>query len=107
MVVMGIYHSPLSVRFPFIRILSFLIIFTSYFEKIAMQSSSQSWPMEIKVPLFKLEKLYAILAFLENSVGKESSAFFVGMMIRPSATVTHGPLVCVISLHVCSASSVM
>jgi hypothetical protein len=49
--------------------------------------------MEMSVPLFKLEKLYAIVAFLENSFGKESSAFLVGMMIRPSATVTHGPLV--------------
>ena len=104
---MGICHSPLSVHFPFIRILLFFIIFTLYLEKIAMQSSSHSCPMEIKVPLFKLEKLYAIVAFLENSLGKDSSALLVGIMIRPSATVTHGPLVCVISLHVGSASSVM
>jgi hypothetical protein len=40
-------------------------------------------------------------------LGKERSALFVGMMMRPSATVTHGPLVCVISLHVGGASSVM
>ena len=59
------------------------------------------------MPLFKLEKLYAIVAFLENSLGKDSSALLVGIIIHPSATVTHGPLVCAISLYVRSASSVM
>ena len=103
----GSFHNPLSVRLPRIRILLFLMIFTSYLEKIATQSSSHNCPMEINVPLFKLLKLYAKRACLVNPFGNGREAFFVGDIIRPSATLTYGPVVSDTSLHICNTSSVM
>ena len=103
----GSFHNPLSVRLPRIRILLFFMIFTSYLEKIAMQSSSHNCPMEISDPLCRLLKLYATRACLENACGNGREAFLVGDIILPSATLTKGPIVFDTSLHTVKTSSVM
>ena len=82
------------------RFLLFFITFTSYFVKFAVQSSSHNFSTEMKVPLFKLLKLYAILAFLVNSFGNGNSAFLVGIMTLLLATVIYGPIVFSASLKI-------
>ena len=52
----GISHRPLSVLLPSIIIWLFFSIFTLKREKIAMQSSSHSWPNDINEPVFMLSK---------------------------------------------------
>ena len=74
---------------------------------MATQSSSHNWPIDISVPLFKLEKLYAIFAFRENASERGRDARLVGVIIRPSATLTYGPIVFSILLHKGSISSVI
>ena len=82
-------------------------ILTLYLLKIAIQSSSHNCPIDIKLLLFKLLKLYAIFAFRVKVDANGRIAFLVGDMILPSATVTYGPAVFCISLHIERSSSVI
>ena len=68
-------------------------IFISYFVKMAMQLLSQSFPMEIKVPLFNLLKLYVLSAFQVNLVESGRVAFSVGAMILSSAITIYSHFV--------------
>ena len=82
-------------------------ILTSYLVKMATQLSLHSCPMEMSVPLFKLLKLYAILARVFNLLDSGSIAFLFGVIILPSATATCGPIVSCMLLQIGNASTVI
>ena len=66
MVVMGIDHRPLIMRWPVMITSSCFKMRTLYLLKIAMQSSSQSLPREIRVPVWRLSRTNADWAWEES-----------------------------------------
>ena len=72
-----------------------------------MQPQSHNFPIEISEPLFKLSKLNATLAFSVNLFDSGIIAFFVGYIMRPSATVTFGPEVSLILSHMLKLCGIM
>ena len=96
----GIFHNTLLVRLPFIIISLCLTTWTSYIEKIAMQSSLHNWPINMRVPLCRLSKLKATRAFGVNLCERVRMAFLARDITRPSATATLSPVVFFILLHI-------
>ena len=82
----------MSVLFPCMMTVSFLIMSTLYLEKIAMQSSSQSWPRETREPVLRSSKMKAFCAFSERFSDKGNDALNSGVMVSPLATETYGPV---------------
>lgn len=89
----GTVHRPLvSFRSPVMMTWPFLKIFTLYFVKRATQSSSHSWPMEMRLPDLRLSKMWPILACGESVGARGMVARLVVSMFSPLATWTTGPV---------------
>jgi hypothetical protein len=73
--------------------LPFLYSLMWYFVKRAMQSSSQSWPMDMREPDFRSSKMCPTLACWDSSGAKGTMALFVVSIFCPLATWTDGPFV--------------
>ena len=58
---------------------------------MAIQSLSQSWPTEIREPVFKSSKTYACCADWEREVAIGREACKTVEIMPPFATVTCGP----------------
>ena len=95
----GMSHRPLSVRRPSIIILLFLSILTLNLEKIAMQSSSQSCPRDIRDPVWISSHMITCWALADRSSDSFILAFNLGEMMSPFATVTNGVVIGMISVH--------
>ena len=89
----GMSHNPLSVLRPSMMILLFFRILTWNLEKIAMQSSSQSWPREISDPVWISSKITTDWAWAVSSSDSFIFALNLGEIISPLATVTWGVVV--------------
>ena len=63
----GMSHSPLSVRRPSMITLLFFSILTLNLEKIAMQSSSQSCPRDMRDPVWISSNMITCWALADNS----------------------------------------
>ena len=72
-----------------------------------MQSSSHNFPIKISEPIFKLLKLNATLAFSVNLFNSGRIAFFVGDIMRPSATDNFGPKVSLTLSHMFISCGIM
>ena len=100
-------HNQLSVRLPLISISLRLIIWTSYLVNIEMQSSSHNFTIEISEPLFKNLKLYDTIAFSVNFFDSGRITFFVGDIMRTSATENVGPKVSLTLSHMLRSCEIM
>ena len=69
--VSGRDHKPLGMRLPVMMMLLCFRTLMSYLEKIAIQSSSQSWESEIRVPVFKSSSTKADCAAGESLSDRE------------------------------------
>ena len=105
MVERGISHRPLSVRRPSIIIWLFFTILTLKREKMAMQSSSHSWPNDISEPVLILSKTMTSWALWDNWSDSFILALYLGEIVSPLATDTFGVDVGSTWLHAGSAVS--
>ena len=101
----GISHRPLSVRRPSIIIWLFFTILTLKREKMAMQSSSHSWPNDISEPVLILSKTMTSWALWDNWSDSFILALYLGEIVSPLATDTFGVDVGSTWLHAGSAVS--
>ena len=85
-------------------ILLSLSIFKLYLEKIAMHSSSHSWPREIRDPVRRSSNTYACCAAGDSVDDSGTVTCFWGQIVPPLATVTVGPVAGLILLQCGSAS---
>jgi hypothetical protein len=87
----GMFQSPLVVLlFPLMTIFPSLLMSTWYLEKRVMQSSSQSWPVEMRDP-WRSSKKWLTCACLERVADKGTVARREDSMWVPVATWTEGP----------------
>jgi hypothetical protein len=87
----GMFQSPLVVfRVPLIMICPSLMMSTWYLVKRAMQSSSQSWPIEMRDP-WRSSKKWPTCACLERAADNGTVACREDSMWVPVATWTEGP----------------
>ena len=81
------------------------MIFTLNLVKMAMQSSSQSCPMEMREPVVRSSKTWADCALEESSVDNFKVARRFGLMTLPLATWTVGPDVVCAMCEQCGRAS--
>ena len=88
----GMDHSPLAglVR-PVIIIRPSFTILTLNFVKIAIQSSSHSWPMEMREPVVSPSRTWPLEAVGESWGANGTWTEWVAFILVPSATSTVGP----------------
>ena len=83
----GIFHRPLvRLRKPVMMIWLCFKIITSHLVKMAMQSSSQSFPMDIREPVVGLLKTWADCALGERLLDILRVTHKSGFMTLPLAT---------------------
>ena len=68
------------------------MIWTSYFVKIAMQSSSHSCPKEIRVPAGRESRTKVCFACSLRLLCRGKVVVYLGVVVSPVATLTVGPL---------------
>ena len=90
----GMFQSPLVwLRVPLTIICPSLNTFRLYFPKRAMQSSSQSLPIEMREPVCRLSRMCPLCASFERNVERGTVASWVACMVEPDADLTVGPVV--------------
>ena len=84
-------HRLFSFRLPMMMIVLFFDIFTLYFVKIAIYSSSHSCPIDMSDPVFKFSKRNAYWVLLDSAGDKGILESECGVMVLSFTTVTSGP----------------
>jgi len=103
----GMFHRPLlGFRLPRMMTCPSLMILTSYLLKRATQSSSQSWPMEMREPDWRLSKMCPVLACVDNSGARGTMTRLVVSMVSPLATWTEGPFEVGVTFVQCVSAAV-
>ena len=105
----GIFQRPLvGFRFPLTMICPFLNTLRLYFPNSAMQLSSQSFPIDISEPAFRLSRMCPVCACLERAVERGMVTWWLACMDVPKADRTVGPVdVAWIVVHVSMSDGLM
>ena len=90
----GIFQRPF-VRFLCYKIIRFLslMIFTWYLVKMAIQSSSQSFPMEMREPVARLSRMWTSWEVADSYWESVTCAEWVACICLPSAASEEGQLI--------------
>ena len=89
----GMFHRPLVLlRWPLMIMFSFFTTLVLYFVNIAAQLLLQSWPMEMRDPVFRLSRKWPDIAELGSSGACGTLTDWVALMEFPLAAPKFGPV---------------
>ena len=84
-------NNPYWLRLLSIMTMLFFIIFKLYFENNSTQSSSQSWPIDIRDPVARSSKIYLCCASFDKCGERFICVCAFCAMMLPFSTLTFGP----------------